>query len=294
MNILDSERIASVLEKNAYKKALDINKADLIIANMCSVRQSAVDRVYGNMKNFSKLRIKNPNLKIILTGCILKKDKKKFLEKFDYVFDLEELTNWSKIFKFPTNALNVSNASIYFKIKPKYSNKFSALVPIMTGCNNFCSYCVVQYVRGREISVPADEIIKEVKNLIKSGVKEIWLLGQNVNSYKDKIQDIKIKKQIINFPKLLKMVNDIKGDFWIRFTSSNPKDFSDELIDVMANCSLSSHENSEGISGSEGKVTEYLNLPVQSGDNKILKKMNRPYTVDYYKNLVKKIRKLIK
>jgi len=157
----------------------------------------------------------------------------------------------------------------YLKIEPKYRSKFSAFMPIMTGCDNFCTYCVVPYVRGPEVSRKAEKILSEIKNLIKRGVKEIWLLGQNVNCYKD---------NKINFPKLLKMVNDIKGDFWIRFTSPHPKDFSDELINVMAKCE---------------KVTEYLNLPVQSGDNEILKKMNRPYTIKEYKNLVKRIREKI-
>jgi tRNA-2-methylthio-N6-dimethylallyladenosine synthase len=164
-------------------------------------------------------------------------------------------------------------------VKPKYQNNFSAFVPIMTGCNNFCSYCVVPYVRGPEISRPANEILCEIKNLTEKGVKEIWLLGQNVNSYEvpretDAKQDAKQTRKI-NFAKLLKMVNDIRGNFWIRFTSPHPKNFSDELIETMAKCQ---------------KVTPYLNLPVQSGDNEILKKMNRPYTIEQYKDLVKKIR----
>ncbi len=139
----------------------------------------------------------------------------------------------------------------------------------MTGCNNFCTFCVVPYTRGREISRPAQEIIYEVKNLVKKGCKEIWLLGQNVNSYKFKE---------INFSKLLKMADEIPGNFWIRFTSSHPKDFSEELINIIY---------------SSKKVTEYLNLPVQSGDNEILKKMNRPYTIEKYKEIIRKIREKI-
>jgi len=176
----------------------------------------------------------------------------------------------------------------------------------MTGCNNFCSYCAVPYTRGREISRPAKEILCEIKILIKKGYKEIWLLGQNVNSYQSigknssAVASAKADK-IIKFHDLLKMVNEITGNFWIRFTSSHPKpstraelgagpvphrnkvsgagDFSwDELIGTMANCK---------------KVTEYLNLPVQSGDDKILKKMNRPYTIKKYKEIVRKIRNKI-
>ncbi|MGB2762736.1 MAG: MiaB/RimO family radical SAM methylthiotransferase, partial [Minisyncoccales bacterium] len=158
-------------------------------------------------------------------------------------------------------------------MKPKYTTKFSAYVPIIIGCNNFCSYCVVPYTRGPEISRPAGDIIKEVKSSVKQGYKEIWLLGENVNSYKNP------KHQIpINFANLLRMINDIPGDFWIRFTSSHPKDFSDELIKTIVKSK---------------KITPYISLPIQSGDNEILKKMNRPYTVRDYKNLVKKIREKI-
>jgi tRNA-2-methylthio-N6-dimethylallyladenosine synthase len=139
----------------------------------------------------------------------------------------------------------------------------------MNGCNNFCSYCVVPYTRGREVSYPAKKIIAQVKSALKNGAREIWLLGQNVNSYKD---------GKTNFPKLLKLVNDVSGNFLLNFTTSHPKDFSDELIKTMTKCEKLSHD---------------LNLPIQSGDDEILKKMNRPYTVAQYKNLVKKIRKAL-
>lgn len=252
MNISDSERIATVLEKSGYEPTSKTDEANLIVVNMCSVRQSAVDRIFGLSSKFKEIKARK-----VLTGCFLKKDKNKFLKIFDEVINIDELVK-----KF-------GKRNNYLKINPQYSNKFSAFVPIMTGCNNFCAYCVVPYIRGREISRPAKEIICEIKNLIKRGYKEIWLLGQNVNSYKD---------ENIDFPKLLKMVNDVPGGFWIRFTSPHPKNFSDELIDVM--------EKSK-------KYGHYLNLPVQSGDNKVLKKMNRNYTVAQYKNLVKKIRKKI-
>ena len=263
MNKADSGRIATVLENSGYKPASVIDEADLIVVNMCSVRQSAVDRVYGKIKYFTKLKTKNPKLKTVLTGCILKKDKRKLAEKFDFILNINDLAKWPAILKIGPSFQKDN----YLKIKLKYQPPLSAFVPIMRGCNNFCSYCVVPYTRGREVSRPVEEIICEVKNLVKCGVKEIWLLGQNVNSY-----------NAIPFPRLLKRINDIEGNFWVRFTSSHPKDFSDSLIDIMK----------------EGeKITEYLNLPVQSGDDEILKKMNRPYTIAQYKNLVKKIRKKI-
>lgn len=266
MNYSDSERIVSVLEKIGYKKSQNPEMADLILINMCSVRQMAVDRVYGKIKDFIKLKNKNKKVRIILFGCILKSDKKKLREKADLILDIKDL---KKLPKMLGSRYSIPKVECYLKVKPKYQSVFSAFVPIMTGCNNFCSYCAVPYTRGREISRPTEEILSEVRNLIKKNYKEIWLLGQNVNSYKYKN---------VNFPKLLKKVDEIKGKFWIRFTSPHPKDFSDELINTIA--------ESE-------KVTPYLNLPVQSGDDEILKKMNRPYAIAYYKNLVKKIRKKI-
>ncbi|OGZ93088.1 MAG: tRNA (N6-isopentenyl adenosine(37)-C2)-methylthiotransferase MiaB [Candidatus Staskawiczbacteria bacterium RIFOXYD2_FULL_37_10] len=273
MNVSDSERIAGVLEGINFKKTSNINEANLIAVTMCSVRQSAVDRVHGLVQKFKKL---NPKIKTILTGCILEKDRKKFINSFDYVIDIKDIKKLPEILKIsPTRQAqklrdNVIFAhSNYLDITPKYSNEFSAAVPIMTGCNNFCSYCVVPYTRGREVSRQAKEIISEIKILSKKNYKEIWLLGQNVNSYKD---------GKTNFPKLLKMANNIPGDFKLCFITSHPKDFSDELIKTMKNCK---------------KLSKRLNLPIQSGDDEILKKMNRPYTVAQYKALVKKIRKAI-
>ncbi|MBS7270330.1 MAG: tRNA (N6-isopentenyl adenosine(37)-C2)-methylthiotransferase MiaB [Candidatus Freyarchaeota archaeon] len=275
MNKSDSERIASILEKIGYRKASKENEADLILVNMCSVRQSAVDRVYGLAKKFAKLKSQNLNFKTILTGCILKSDRKKFSRKFDLILDIKDLPNWPKVLMLNSHDRTFYEHRDYLDIKPKHLNNFSAFVPIMTGCNNFCSYCVVPYTRGREISRSAEEILSEVKDLIKRGFKEIWLLGQNINSYYSLIR----ANKKINFAKLLKMVNDIPGNFWIRFTSPHPKNFSEELIETIAKCQ---------------KFAPYLNLPVQSGDDEILKKMNRPYTVKQYKNLVKKIRNAFK
>jgi len=251
MNKSDSERVATILEKEGYSQTSNIEEADLIVVNMCSVRQSAVDRVYGLIPKFKQLKTKNSKLKTVLTGCILKKDKNKFREIFDSIWALKN----------------------YFKISPKCQSKSFAFVPISNGCNNFCTYCVVPFTRSPLVCRNHKEILKEVKNTVKKGFKEIWLLGQNVNDYHSPTNNS------IDFPKLLKMVNDIPENFWIRFTSPNPKNFSDELIETMAKYQ---------------KITPYLNLPVQSGDNEILKKMNRPYTVEQYKNLVKKIRAAFK
>jgi tRNA-2-methylthio-N6-dimethylallyladenosine synthase len=297
MNKNDSERIASVLEKAGYKpvkassSAKALAKADLIVVNMCSVRQSAVDRVYGLTEKLKNLKTKKFQLRAILTGCILEEDKRKFKKEFGLILNIKDLPNWPKYLS--PNSHDRTFYDNYLEIQPKYQNNFSVFVPISNGCNNFCSYCVVPYVRGPLVCRNHQEILKEVKNLIKKGYKEIWLLGQNVNDYisRPSIKRIETNNQrifvqnslsfvrnsgdTVNFAKLLKMVNDIPKDFWIRFTSPHPASFSDESINTMAKCQ---------------KVTPYLNLPVQSGDDEVLKRMNRPYKVSQYKNLVKKIR----
>ncbi|MEA3344293.1 MAG: MiaB/RimO family radical SAM methylthiotransferase [Patescibacteria group bacterium] len=256
MNHSDSERISSSLEKKGYKPASKIDEAGLIVVNMCSIRQSAVDRVYGLLFKLKKLKTQNSNVKTILTGCILNKDKNKFLKNFNLVLSVNDF-------------LNTKN---YLTIKPKYSNNFSALIPISNGCNNFCSYCVVPFTRGPLVCRDHKEILKEIEEIVKKRFKEIWLLGQNVNDY------ISPSDTNINFTELLKLVDDLSENIWIRFTSPHPQYFSNELIEVIT----------------RGKnITPYLNLPVQSGDDKILKKMKRPYSVSDYKRLVKKIRKKI-
>ncbi len=247
-NISDSERLDRILKEKGYTLTLNKNKADLIVINCCSVRQSAIDRVYGQIE-----KIKKTNSKIIITGCVLKKDQEKMSKNATFLTLQDFLDNYS-----------CSNN--FFDIKPVYGNKFSALVPIMTGCDNFCSYCAVPFTRGREKSRKIKEIIKEIKDLKSQNYKEIWLLGQNVNSYKP------------CFARLLESVSKIPGDFWIRFTSSHPKDFKKEIIKIISQ---------------SNKITEYINLPVQSGDDEILEKMNRPYTVSDYKKCVAEIKERI-
>lgn len=247
MNKSDSERIATVLEKKGYKPAPRKSEADFILVNMCSVRQAAVDRVFGAANEIAKLKVKNPKIKTVLTGCILKKDRRRFSQKFDLILKIKDL----------------------LKYRPKYQNNSLAYVPISNGCNNACSYCAVPLTRGRLVCRDHGKIIKEARTAVKQGFKEVWLLGQNANDYHSPA-DSKV-----NFAKLLKMINAIPGNFKFLFTSPHPKNFSDELIGTLAGCK---------------KFGQYLNLPVQSGDNKVLKKMNRNYTLKEYRNLVKKIR----
>lgn len=269
MNKSDSERIAGFLEKNGYQQSPVMEKSDLIVINMCSVRQTAVDRIFGLKPKFKKIKIQGLKFKTVLTGCFLPKDEKIFSGFFDHILKITNLPHWPIFESSGTRPHKIIRGEQYFEIKPNYSNEEIANVPISFGCNNFCSYCAVPYSRGREICRPAKDIINEVKMLVKKNYKEIWLLGQNVNSY---------LWNKIDFPKLLKLIAIIPGDFKIYFLSSHPKNFSDELIEIIAN---------------EQKIAKQIHLPVQSGDDKILQKMNRNYTVKQYKNLVEKIRRKI-
>ncbi len=283
INKSDSQRIAGFLKSINYKSVSDINEADLVIINMCSVRQSAVDRVYGHINNLKKLKNKNKRFKTLLTGCILPYDLKKLKHSFDYILSIKSLPFWEQalskdnFFFYPKPRQKRFNQNFkldYLKILPEYKNNFSAYIPIIAGCDNFCSYCVVPYVRGPETSRPVNQIVSEVKIAIKKGAKEIWLLGSNVNHYKYSTKTKNSKP--IKLPGLLKIIDKIKGDFYISFTSCHPIGFSDKLIKATASLK---------------KVSHYISLPVQSGSNTILKQMKRGYTVEQYKKLVKKIKK---
>jgi tRNA-2-methylthio-N6-dimethylallyladenosine synthase len=298
MNWSDSERIAGYFNKNNFKQT-DFISADFVILNLCSVRQSAINRVWGVINNLSK--IKKPI--IILTGCILPSDRKKLAKKVDYILDIKDLNNWINyiLLSSKTKRRDSSTSLVatrfgrndtkktYFSITPNHNSKHTAYIPIMTGCNNFCSYCVVPYTRGREISRPAKDIISEVNKLVVQGYKHIILLGQNVNSYQSKISNFqfpisneisksKLQKNKINFSQLLKLVDSISGNYWLSFMTSHPKDMSDELIKCFSKCE---------------HIIPYLHLPIQSGSDKILKAMNRKYTTARYINLIRKIRRVI-
>lgn len=282
MNQSDAERIATVLNSCGYQETKDRDQADLVIFVTCSVRQSAEDRVWGIIRNLNLLKARGKKFKVVLSGCMaLRKQVVKKMKGVDIFLDIKDLNKLPQLLGVKPGKEEIES---YLSVKPKYESKFTAYVPIMTGCNNFCSYCIVPYVRGRETSRPAQEVIKEVKDLIKSGYKEIILLGQNVNSYspKPKAQGSELRAkslgQIADFPDLLKYLAKLPGNFWLSFLTSHPKDLSDKLIKVIEN---------------NKKICPYINLPVQAGDDQVLRKMNRKYTIKQYKNLVKKIRKNI-
>lgn len=278
-NAADSERIISILKSQGLKQTLNINKANRLYINTCMVRQSAENRIYGfinNLKTIKKQRRKS--LKIILTGCMVgvafKDQSGKYLKRLKKI--LPEVDEFLPI------------ENIDFKTLPIRKNKKHAWVPISFGCNNFCSYCIVPYARGREKSRPLNDILNECLQLKNEKYESLTLLGQNVNSYgSDLIKNKKIKPTYVKylgkyriptlFPYLLEQVAKINFKN-IDFISSNPWDFSDELIDV-----ISKNKN----------ITRTIHLPVQSGDNRILKKMNRWYTQKEYLDLIKKVKENI-
>lgn len=268
MNKSDSERIASVLESIGFKKSSARKGADLVVINMCSIRQDAVKKVYNLIPNLrapaSAQGYAGRSSKIIITGCVLKTDKEKLAPIVNYILNIKNLNNWPKILNNQSKPKHCSSLK-YLKTKPIYQTFPRANVPISFGCNNFCSYCVVPYTRGQEIHRPEKEILTEIKNLIAKKYNHITLLGENVNSYP-------------NFVNLLQKITAIKGSFKVNFMAANPSNFSDELIAEVA---------------INPKLEKYLHLPLQSGDNKILKKMKRPYTAQQYLKLITKIKKQI-
>ncbi len=263
MNKSDSERITGYMNLHNFKET-SREKADIVFITTCGIRQTAEDRIYGLVPQIKK---DNKNVFIIITGCLSgREDVIKRLEAgVDLWLPITDLPQLAEKLGIKKEDKKMNN---YLSILPKHNSEFSAFVPIGNGCDNFCTYCVVPYARGREVYREAEEILDEVKNLANSGYKEITLIAQNVNSYTSESKK-DIKK--INFSQLLELVNDIDGDFWIRFSTSHPKDMSEELIEIVAKCN---------------KVCKHIHLPVQAGDNEILKKMNRGYTVTHYLKLI--------
>lgn len=284
MNVSDSELVTSILSANGYTIASSIDTADIIIFNTCSVRQHAEMRVLGRISNEVSRKMLNPELIIGVIGCMAQRMGEKLIginDKIDFVVGVENYRLLPRILgKIPAlsghhpvkisdefSALTaMSHKEIYDDVNPVRKNDLNAFVTIMRGCDNFCSYCIVPYVRGRERSRPADSVLKEVDIAGREGYKDVTLLGQNVNSY---------KYEDIGFPKLLSLVNQIESIERVRFITSHPKDISDELINVMADCS---------------KVCNHIHLPMQSGDNQILQQMNREYTIEHYTNIIQKLR----
>lgn len=279
LNISDGEKIKGLLRQAGYYFTDDETKADLIILNTCAVRENAEDRVFGIVGSMKKLKEVKPSLIIGISGCMTAQEHiaekiKRSYPQVDFVVGTSAISSIPKLLLDCLNGqkfgVDIAEYDDFSEVTEQVrESKFKASVPIMFGCNNFCTYCIVPYVRGRERSRKADDIIAEVRNLVQNGYKEIMLLGQNVNSYGNDFGETNA------FPELLRKINRIDGDFVIRFMSSHPKDASKELIDTIFECE---------------KVAKHLHLPLQSGSSDILKRMNRRYTAEKYLETVDYIR----
>ncbi len=287
MNQSDSERISSVIEKVGFTITDIEEDADLIGVVACSVRQKAIDKVYSKINKWNSWKEKRP-LVTFVSGCILPADEKKFLNLFDLLFRMNQLTDLPNMLTQSgiVTEYSVKNSSSFTKendltdfwqVKPNYSKTFEAFIPIQNGCDKFCSFCAVPYTRGKEVSRSSDEILNEIKQLVEKDVKSITLLGQNVNSY-----GLDKPNSELTFAKLLNEIGIIgessDKDFWVYFTSPHPRDMTREVIEI-----ISSYDC----------LAKQIHLPLQSGDNKLLRKMNRNHNVEDYLKIISDIRELL-
>jgi len=271
MNVHDSEKMLGVLKEEGYLETDNPGKADLIVFNTCSIRQKAEQKFYSELGRIKSYKKKRPELRIAVAGCIAQQEGRNIFKKaphVDFVFGPQNINLLNHIAELGSSyiALEDNPGIAEHDLPVKRKDGLKAWVTIMYGCNNFCSYCVVPYTRGRERSRPGENIYREVSELAEGGYKEITLLGQNVNSYRSDVA----------FPGLLRILNGVGGIERIRFVTSHPKDLSRELIDAMSELP---------------KVCEHIHLPLQSGSDNILKRMNRGYNYSDYRKEVLELRK---
>ena len=288
MNLSDSERVSAVLESMGYTLTENEEEANLLGILACSVRQKPIDKIYNKIAQWNKWKNKR-NLITFVSGCILPADKEKFLKTFDLIFQMSELAQLPEMIREygivtpaglkPPKPVMPKNEHIteMWHIKPKYQSTYEAFVPIQNGCDKFCTFCAVPYTRGREVSRPSEEIIDEVRHLVNQGYKSITLLGQNVNSY-----GLDKNETEINFAELLRQIGEFGKttgeEFWVYFTSPHPQDMNREVIEVIAAYDC---------------LAKQIHLPMQSGDERVLIKMNRRHSMDKYRRIVADIRELI-
>ena len=283
MNVADSEVVAAVMQTTDYELTAEQEKANVIMLNTCSIRDNAEQKIISRLRELNSKRKKADRVIIGVIGCMAERMGKELIDQYkvdfvagpDAYLDIPNLLAQCELGK-PAMNVELSTTETYSNVLPARIGKtISGFVSIMRGCNNFCSYCVVPYTRGRERSRDVDSILKEVKDLQDKGYKEVTLLGQNVNSYCYKSAD---GTNPILFPQLLEMVAETNPNMRIRFTTSHPKDMSDETLEVIAR-----HDN----------LCKFIHLPVQSGSNKILKLMNRKYTREWYLDRIAAIRRIL-
>lgn len=288
LNENDSEKICGMVEKMGYVLTNNVLNADLIIYNTCCVRENAEEKLFGKLGEVKKLKEAKGTI-VAIGGCMMQEqhivDKIKKSYKYDVIFGTHTLHQFPKDLyeaiienKKITDILDI-DGEIIEGLPIKRADNIRASVTIMNGCNNFCTYCIVPYVRGRERSRQPEDILKEIKGLAEQGYKEITLLGQNVNSYmRVERERGECTSEINSFAKLLRAVNEIPGIEIIRFVSPHPKDFTDDVIEAIRDCD---------------KVSKFIHLPLQSGSSRVLKAMNRVYTKEQYLGLVDKMKKAI-
>ncbi len=279
MNVYDSELFARVLQPAGYEKTDLLEEADLVIVNTCSIRQKAEEKAFSFLGRMPKLKKRKPSLIVGIGGCVAQQEGDKIIKRMphvDLVFGTQVIprlaSHVAEIEKTGQPIVDVADSLIIDEVEgeplPGDETAISKFVTIMQGCDNFCTYCVVPYTRGREKSRKPEKIIEEIENLVGSGIKEVTLLGQNVNSYGQ-------KEGLCSFAELLTRIDAIEGLERIRFATSHPKDLSDDLIEAFATLP---------------KVCKHIHLPVQSGSNRVLKKMNRRYTREIYLSRIEKLR----
>ena len=275
-NVADSEKILGMLKEMGYDFCQSPEEADLVLYNTCAIREHAEDRVFGNVGALKPIKKQRPDMVIALCGCMMQQQS--VADRIKNSFSFVDLVFGTHVaYKLPEFMYRIlctgkrvfditdSDGNIVEGLPVMREGTLRAWIPIMYGCNNFCSYCIVPYVRGRERSRDFDAVIKEVKEVVSAGYKEITLLGQNVNSYNKDLDESQ------RFPALLKAISEIEGDFIVRFMTSHPRDCTKELLDVMA---------------SSDKIAKHLHLPFQSGNDRVLKEMNRHYDREKYLSLI--------
>ncbi|MGB9663879.1 MAG: tRNA (N6-isopentenyl adenosine(37)-C2)-methylthiotransferase MiaB [Ignavibacteria bacterium] len=277
MNLADTEIVQGVLKKNGYEFTNDADQADVVLINTCAIREHAEERIYGRLGAFRSIKKQKPNLVVGILGCMAERLRTKLIEEEKIVDLIVGPDEYRRVPELIDNALigekgiavRLSRTETYDDIEPYREDGISAWIAVMRGCDKFCTFCVVPFTRGRERSRPLQSIVNEVKSLSERGFKEVNLLGQNVNSYRDGDYD---------FADLLAAVAKVDPTMRVRFTTSHPQDFSDKLIYTIAD-----YEN----------ICNYIHLPIQSGSNRILKLMNRTYTVEHYLSRIEKARQII-
>lgn len=280
MNESDSERYAGQLESLGYRRTEDMDMADVVLLNTCCVRETAEGKILGKIGELKHVKQHNPNLIIAVTGCMAQEWQDRLFERAPHIDLVIGTHNIHKLVELIRERQAKSGHYLeadmtvpaFHDLPTKRFQKFFAWVPIMNGCNKFCTYCIVPYVRGREVSRPIADIVREIEEIAKEGYKEITLLGQNVNSYGLDLKDG------TDFSALLQAVDRIDGIERVRYMTSHPKDMTFAMIDAIADSK---------------KVVNHMHLPIQSGSDELLKKMNRGYTVDQYMELVEYARKRI-